>query len=272
MNRYKFEKEAHVHSLDQKRLYGTTTILDVLGKSLTWWSSGLAVAELGWLNPKLHTPEERMDASQIGHATILNMTPKEFQALLDKAYRAHKTTLDKKADDGTDLHHELSVYVQSQIDGVPFGQSTCSPKYWDKVHQFIEWSKVNVREFILSEAHCYSERLWVGGQFDLLYIDNQGRMMLGDFKSAKDCYFSQFVQLGGYDIQLSENGALDKDGNMLYRPPTPSIQGHAVFFFGAKTFEPAISFNTARNKRAFESCVSLYKDRESWNQEFGRES
>jgi hypothetical protein len=56
-NKYRFleidenGQECHLHQLwserkqDWENLTGTTTVLEVLGKPLTWWASGLAVKE-----------------------------------------------------------------------------------------------------------------------------------------------------------------------------------------------------------------------------------
>ena len=55
---YTLESENHLHKLDGVALTGTSSVIDVLAKPLTWWASGLACAEFGWLNPKKHSEEE----------------------------------------------------------------------------------------------------------------------------------------------------------------------------------------------------------------------
>ncbi|KKL09949.1 hypothetical protein LCGC14_2560730, partial [marine sediment metagenome] len=50
--KYTFNEDKHLHLLDGKPLTGTSSVGNVLAKGgLVWWSSGLACAEFGWLNP-----------------------------------------------------------------------------------------------------------------------------------------------------------------------------------------------------------------------------
>ena len=65
MKQYKFNKEKHLHTLDGIPLTGTSSVVGVLMKPLSWWASGKAVELLGWLNPKKHTEEERKASSSI---------------------------------------------------------------------------------------------------------------------------------------------------------------------------------------------------------------
>ena len=55
--KYRFvdtDKE-HLHQIfdesleDWQNLTGTSSVVDVLDKPLTWWASGLACAKLGWI-------------------------------------------------------------------------------------------------------------------------------------------------------------------------------------------------------------------------------
>lgn len=125
--RYKFNKEEHLHQLDGKALTGTTTILSVLSKPLTYWASGLAVATLGWTKAedwkKLKTKEEK-DADmkrRIAHTSpafemIKTLSVEEYIKLLDKAYKAHAEKLETSAEAGTDMHAVLEEYVKAKMD------------------------------------------------------------------------------------------------------------------------------------------------------------
>lgn len=272
-SRYSFDASRHVHTLNGVPLYGTTTVLDVLGKNLTYWASGQACAEFGWINQrpsgKPKPPmEEVLAAAQKGHDLIKGMTIEQYVKHLDKAYRAHNTHKEKAADDGVDLHFGLELYIKSKMTD---GKIHLTTAQLEKMMPFIDWAEKNVKRWLFSEIHCYSERLWCGGIVDNCYIDLQDRIILGDFKSAKDIYFSNVCQLGGYDIQLMENGGFTATGERILTLPEP-IQGHAVFYFGGGFKEPAISYQVDRNKRAFESALSLYRDRQSFETEFNKES
>ena len=80
---------------------------------------------------------------------------------------------------------------------------------------------------------------------------------MGDFKSSKEAYLSQFIQVAGYDIQQSENGFFSATGEKISDPL--KVDGYVIFPFGGKTFEPSFKYNTAELKKGFESACVLYK-------------
>lgn len=88
---------------------------------------------------------------------------------------------------------------------------------------------MNVKKFIISEAHVFSEKMWTGGIFDVLFLGKDQKIYIGDFKSSKEAYLSQFLQIGGYHIQLEENGAFTEKGERLLEPVT--AMGYYVFPF-----------------------------------------
>lgn len=265
---YQFDEANHIHTLDGKPLMGTSTVVGVIAKPLTWWASGLTVAQLGWmkkLDPRKSTPEQvKQNASERflrANRTLLDlkeMRTDEYLALLDKAYRAHADSLTKSADKGTNMHAELEAYVKTCIaidDGEPIEtKAGCSPA----IAIFGRWAVENVKRFIVSEGHCYSERLWTGGISDLLFEDKEGRLGIMDFKSSKEAYLSQFMQIAGYDIAISENGLFDENGKLIYKPDR-SIGFYAVFPFGMEKPAPQFHYDTEGAKRGFEAASVLHK-------------
>lgn len=274
IRRYSFEAGAHIHRLDKEPLIGTTTALGIIDKAgLTWWASGMACAEFGWVNPKKHTPEEVVLAAKVGldriltkYADMLQNDYKSWIKYLDKAYRAHHTEKGRTAELGTNLHFGVEQFIKSRMTD---GKIHLTSEQLKILMPFIEWSEKNVKKWVFSEMHCYSERLWCGGIVDLAYIDMQDRFILGDVKSAKDIFFSNVCQLGGYTIQLEENGGYTADGDRVFKLERP-IEGHAIFHFGGGFKEPAISYRVERNKRAFESALSLYKEKMDFDGEFAK--
>ena len=129
MNNYKFinEKGEHLHTLNDKPLMGTSTVLSVLSKPLTYWAAGLAVAELGWTpingDDKKPVPlEKRLPFAEARLEYVKGLSAQDYLKLLDKAYKAHATNLKSSAKSGTDLHLELSNYIIACIkdnNGVP---------------------------------------------------------------------------------------------------------------------------------------------------------
>ena len=255
---YTFSEKEHVHKLNGKNLYGTTTILSIISKPLTFWASGMACAEFGWLNPKKFDEELCESAAAIAHGNIKNLTQKEYRKLLDKAYRAHASNLKKTASEGTDLHAEVETWIKWKLGQGP------EPLFVDKrIEPFILWAEKNVRTFLACEANCYSERLWVGGKFDFMYLDFKSRVILADVKSSRDAYFSHFCQSGAYDLQIQENGLFTAQGERIEGIRT-DISGHAIFPFGNGFKEPVISYETQKNKDAFEAALTLYKLQQSF--------
>ena len=48
--KYQFNEKEHIHTLDDKPLMGTSTVVGIIAKPLTYWASGLAVGKLGCEN------------------------------------------------------------------------------------------------------------------------------------------------------------------------------------------------------------------------------
>jgi hypothetical protein len=272
-------KERHIHMYGDKRLFGTTTILDVLGKVLTWWASGCAVSEMGWikkLDTRKSTPEEieqnmkdRLFSAACWREKVSSMPPEEYLKLLDKAYRAHADSLGKSATKGTDLHASLEKYVKGWMyenSGMSYDEIDkkygMSDEEIELIHPFIDWSVQNVKKFVEAEKYCWSKIWWVGGKFDVLAELNDGTYAVIDFKSAKEVYFNHLVQVGGYILQLEENGYCEIDGSNEVKLDKP-ISSIIVFPFGAKKVIPTIRYDVAKFKDAFTQCVQLYKLKEN---------
>lgn len=263
-NRYKYVDELdengkpqHLHTLDGKALQGTSTVTKVIAKPLTWWASGLAVETLGWKNPKKLAQEDRIEHVKQWlkeHKEYEN--PEDWIKLLDKAYRAHNTKLDKSADDGTHLHEMLEKLVKE-------GEKAKIDWEDERIIAFKRWTALNVKRFLFSEWHCYSEQYWIGGISDLIFEDREGKVAIMDFKSAKEAYVEHAIQIAGYDIQLKENGVLDRDGNLIYKPKR-NIDYYSVFPFGAENPEPVKFLNTEELQKGFLAALTLHKIKQNY--------
>lgn len=263
-NRYKFECEgkSHLHTLDGKPMIGTSSAASVLAKPLTWWASGLACAKFGWINKgnkkKGWTPKaKRLANAAMYFLRIKKMTDEEYLTLLDEAYAAHAEKLDSSAVEGTDLHAEIEKYIKNHMLCQKSNMKDTTV-YDPKIQPFIDWSISKVKRFLWSEMHCYSERLWVGGITDFGFEDKEGLYSVGDIKSSKEAYLSQFWQDAGYDIQISENGGFDKDGNKVFTLDKP-ISYYTVFPFGMDKPEAQYHYDVSGSKEAFEAEILLYK-------------
>lgn len=263
---YKYidEGKAHLHTLDEKPLLGTSTVVGVLDKPLTWWAVGLGLEKLGWINSKLRIKgkyitvpkEDRIKKAGDMQEVISKLPVEDWLDLLDTAYKAHSVKLTTSAKDGTDLHAELEKYVNASLKlGSPHPHDE---RFHDKIKPFIDWSLANVKQFILSEKNVFSRELWTGGIIDCLAELNDGKVGVIDFKSSKEAYDSQFIQASGYSLQLKENGAFDVEGNLIYKLDK-EISFLAIVPFGAEEFTVDFRYNVSEFEEGFKSCVHLYK-------------
>jgi len=264
-NRYRFDAENHVHLLDGRPLVGTSRVGSVLAKPLTWWASGLAVQTFGCPDPKVLTKiknrkatKEEIETHRNGLSqfltTLREFTPEQYEVLIDKAYRAHQTTLKDKAATGTDIHAECERYIKARIAGSGDSATDYSPQ----IMPFVKWSYENTKRWLWSEGHCYSEKHWIGGICDAGYEKLDGTFGILDFKSTKEAYVPQFWQCAGYDIQISENGVLDKDGNEIIRFCPWNASEYCIFAFGGETPKPYFFSDPKGAKEAFLATLLIY--------------
>ena len=256
-NEYKYtdEKKAHLHTYLGQPLLGTSTVVGVLSKNLTWWSAELSAVECLEAGEKIPTiREEYLEAKKKGKIGIDELQKK--YPIFKKARFAHYADKNDKAVKGTDMHEVMENYVLRCLDrnnGEPLAENTVDKK----LENFINWSLLNVKKFMFSEKNVYSNRLWTGGILDLMFEDKNGKICIGDFKSSREVFDSQFIQIAGYDLQQSENGIFNADGYQLGKPQ--KVEAYYVFPFGSDNFEVGVRYNTNEHKIAFESCCVLYK-------------
>jgi hypothetical protein len=271
--KYRFLKEEHLHQVlvgeEWKNLYGTTTVLDVISKPLTAWASGMACAQFGWINQKPYKkpapPKEAVfAAAKVGFDSIKAMSLEGYVAHLDKAYKAYKEDNKTTASAGTQLHAEIETYILYCLKnngGKPVEISHMD----ERVNAFALWAQKNVQTFLWAEMNHFSEKLWVGGQSDLGYVDKQEKIVIGDIKSAKDAYFSHFCQAAFYDIQIAENGGFNADGVQTFDLDRLlfGVDRYEVFAMGKPKWEaPDVQTNTGLYKRAALAALELFKVKE----------
>jgi len=264
MNRYNFDKVKHVHSLNGDPLMGCSTIVGIINKPLGWWVAEQTLKPLGWskYNKKVKgkyvivPDKDRLPEIETMLNGIREMKPKVWMDLLDSCYKNHNKKKDDAATAGTDRHAKLEVWVKdclNNYDGQPMAITNVPD-----ILPFISWSQKNIKKFLWSEIHSYSETLWTGGIADVGWLDMQDRVVAGDFKSSKDVFFSQFLQIAGYDIMLAENGGYDAEGNKTFELPRP-IEAYCVAPFGQEEFSPITLDYVDDFRAAFKSCVHLHK-------------
>lgn len=260
------QRQAHSHTLDVKTLRGTSSIVDIIAKTLHWWSAELSAVEC--LEAGIHIPtirEEYLEAvKKFGlDKTIAINALEEKYPIFRTARHAHDDKKKSTAKGGTDMHGELEIYVKSCIEngGKPFLKEAREDSH-RAVVIFSVWAVDNVDKFLWSEGHCYSRPLWVGGICDCGALMKNGNIAAFDFKSAKEAFFGHFVQVAGYAIQMEENGVLDKNGYELLKLPQPIAELYVVPF-GAKDPTPRPNYDVEARKKNFVSALDLHESNEA---------
>lgn len=272
VGRYKYIDEGrnHLHTLDGKPLVGTSTIAKESinkGDGLLQWSADLAalcalgaqmapeaVAQLG---------VEYEDAQKIrdwrAKANAMRAIDQKYP-YFGEARKAAVRSRDGSAKKGTARHGVLEDYIRACIsrnEGKPLKAEHAG------IQMFIDWSLREVEKFYFTEGHCYSERLWIGGISDLGILLKSGKRCVGDHKSSKSAFFDQFIQSALYDIQLAENGILDRNGKKIGE--WQLADGYVVFPFRSEPFTPEFRWNAAEYRFVAEAVVGTYSLKE-----FGR--
>jgi len=263
---YRFENEddKHLHTLEGQPLFGTSTVVGILNKPLTWWAAGMAVEKFGWKNPKKHSVQEVATHVREKRDAILAMDIVEYTALLKEAYYAHSVKMKDSAEAGTDMHAELEKYVKDCI-----ATNEGKPKEYEKydhkaVELFAKWSVAEVDTFIFSEGHCFSSKYWLGGISDVGAKMKSGKIAIIDFKSSESAYYSQFVQGGGYAVQVEENGILDAEGNQILPPFVTDLL--IIVPFRDEKIKPRTEENVPAYKEAFLGALTNYQLNKSFDE------
>lgn len=264
-----FDKKEHAYFRHEKPYIGTTTALNVLSKELTWWASGQACAEFGWVplnkdkDGKIPYGEKARLAAQKKIAQevcsgrfqeIHKLSDDDYFKLVHAAYRAFDTNKEKAKDTGVDMHSMLEDFIRCRMAGQ-------YPMFIDPVIKpFVEWSDKNVKRFLFTELCTFSDTLYCAGTADFGYEDMDDNLALGDFKSSEKPYFSHWAQCGGYDFQISESGGYTPEGKNIFTLEKP-FHYYAIFCARAGLDKPFITYQTDRLKKTFSFIVNLYREK-----------
>lgn len=270
-------KKCHRHQLLRNGewidMTGGSSVVDVLGKDgLTWWASAAAVRTFSGIEDcKVLTKIKNKKASvvEVEETTKVvsewlaahpNPTVEEWIKICSDAYKAHSVKLTDSAKEGTDMHALLEEYVKScgvKSNNVPYLVETGS----EEVIAFSKYAVENFKRFIWSEGHCFNEDLFVGGITDVGAELKNGTYAIVDFKSSKEAYFSQFVQIAIYNLLIKKSGLVDKDGNLIVGMDSKEFKKYIVIPFGAKEFTAVENNNVEGLMKAGLACIELYREK-----------
>ena len=227
MSKYRFNSADHIHELDcedgqgYKPLKGTTTVIkEVYPPPLAWYGSAKAVELLGYVTDKKEPDENKRTALlENGYGAIKKLigsgTATDYKEFLEKCYKNHNTYMKERGKIGKNAHALIEMYIRECLDNGGTVISHDAHSYDPLVVSFVKWAYENVKKFLVCEAHCYSERLWVGGITDWLAIMKNGKLYVGDNKPA--VYHSHFIQVAGYAVQIEKNGLFTENGTPIIK-------------------------------------------------------
>ncbi len=212
-NGYAFDRKLHAHTLDGKPLFGVTSVLgDIIAK-------GDGLVHWAWK--------------------------------LGKEGKDWREQRDTAGTQGTDVHAWIEGAVKYAIENNGGFIREDAEGFDKQTNHFISWAKKNAVRFLDSERHVYSREFWIGGICDLMF-EMKGLSYVGDIKTSKSVYWSQFLQMGAYQLCIEEMTGESFDGSIIIRLGKDG------------SFETQESLNPARDRDGFIHALELYKIKKSF--------
>jgi len=235
---YAFNKEIHLHVLDQKPLTGITTILGVIAKpALIAWAAN----EVGkFIRTNCKTESEIYQVSE---------------AELALACKAHAQRKKDAGDIGTEVHAVIEDLITEAISAnngriESINLKIANPQVEEMVTHFVNWAIQNKVKFLESEKNLYSREMWTGGICDIV-CEIDGKVWIADIKTASGIYPENMAQMAGYDLMLQEMGLYDE------------VAGYIVLNLRKDgTFEEKRSVSNEDNRKFFLACLEIYRLKE----------
>jgi hypothetical protein len=240
MKNFKFDKDNHYYTLDDKRLYGVTKVLGVIAKpSLIQWAADETVKYI-----------RDNCGKQSYNGKLTEFYASVTDKLLDEAKVAHRKKKESAGDVGHDVHADIEDMIKNAIhhtDGFIGGTST-----HPMINKFIKWAEKNHIRFLESELMMYSETMWVAGTMDLLF-EKEGKVYIGDIKTTSGIYDrTPFFQCAGYSLMLEETKGLKPEGYCIIRLGKDG------------SFEDKWSYDIEGDKQGFLAALTLFKSLENY--------
>lgn len=199
-DRFQFDVEKHMYTLDGKPMHGITTILRVIAKpALITWAANMAVDHI-WNNTERFLGE----LNQYNEANFLE--------LCEEARNAHTKKKESAGEAGTTVHAEIEAYInyclQHEGWAVPL-LNELDKEVAPQTNEFVSWALKYGVKFFASELKLYSEKLWCAGTADFICEIN-GKMYVGDVKTSSAIYPEFFIQASAYAHMAREMKLYDK--------------------------------------------------------------
>lgn len=213
-----FNEGSHRYKLDGKAAVGTTTFIKSsypTSMGLISWMKGITAEALF---SALTVPGDGGYMPRADFWPIHEETKKE---LIKVAKIADRSVAQEAADIGTichgfaELHSLGKVYEAAALLDRVRGAASW-PLIVGCVQKYLAWSEANRSELMAAEGLVASAEFLFCGKFDRLDRVN-GKVILRDYKTSKDIFLEQFIQLGAYSLAIKEWTGIDVDGLEVLR-------------------------------------------------------
>ena len=230
-----FDSSRHIYIVNGKRVWGVTSIINVLDKpALKYWAVNKAIEVL----EKRLLPGQKYDELEIKY-------------MLEDAKKAHTKRLKIAGDIGSATHEWIEQYITAGVNKKPLPRLPVNKEMRNCLKNFFDWVKKNKVKFTASEQKCYSKKYGYAGTFDAEAIIDKKKVIV-DFKTGKAIYPEMILQATSYLMAKEEetkekyNGGiiilrLSKDGNSFETKQIPRKDLANDFF------------------KIFLACLEIYK-------------
>jgi len=171
-----FETGRHRYTVDNKPVYGVTSVLGVIAKpGLLFWSANMAADHF----------RDQINPGQAYDEIELELIWKE-------AKKAHHTKKETAGSIGTLVHKWVEDYCNKKNPGMPVNKIAAGA-----VGRFLKWVNEHNIEFLSSEQPCYSKKYNYAGTIDgICKID--GKLYIFDLKTSNRMYDEMRIQVAAY--------------------------------------------------------------------------
>jgi len=250
-DKYQFDEARHKHYISGKEVTGTTTVVGVIDKpALMHWAVKVVTEKLGKLIKTIPYDEALIEAKK----EPLNKKQEagRFGTVVHAICEHFNNTGVVLSCDSEELPQDVRDLAKTFNPSSEKRNKTVQLKAEKLVGQYVSWFKANNVKVLYVEQNVFSESDYVGGIFDMV-LEVAGKTYIADFKTSSGVYPSQFIQMGGYHVQLddmTERGYIDP----------MDIAGYIVIHLPRKgNITVHIKKETKEYRRAFKACLYIYR-------------
>lgn len=214
-----FNEGSHRYKMDGKAAVGVTTFIKAgyitsMGL-ISWYKTQTAKGLLSALT----VPDE--NGHFVPRDGIWPLSGEAADDMIKTAKLADRAVSQEAADIGTICHgyaelHSLSQYNEAAKLLESVKDAEVYPLITSCVDKYLEWDSKNKGKLVHAEALVGSPTFLFCGKFDRL-DEVDGKLILRDYKTSKDIFLDQYIQLGAYSLAIKEWLGLDVAGLEVLR-------------------------------------------------------